>query len=352
MKDYCSLHNHTTYSMMDSIIHPEDLFKQAKVLEQSSIAMTDHGTLAGAWDGLQYSKKHGVKLIMGGEFYFTDNLDNKESRLRHVILLAKNHIGYRNLMLMNKIANDNAILAFKRVIPRINWEILEKYSEGLICTTACGNGILSALINTRRSDKAKQDAKKLKDIFGDNLALEVQPNALKRNKTLYNDYEDQLFVNNTLINFGKELDIKVIAATDAHYLTKDNWESHDTWLAIGTRMPVSAISRLKYPVHDFYMKSRDEVVAFFSRYYSNAEEFCDNTLYFAGLCEEPDWIDPKFSNPTGKELPTFPVKDQKDYAEYKVWLSGSNKKTQELAEDESYLLYWCGKEFSKKGSGW
>jgi DNA polymerase-3 subunit alpha len=113
--DYCSLHNHTVYSLMDSLIEPSDLFKRAKELGQKSIAVTDHATLAGAWDCLKSSKEHGVKLLMGCEFYFTEDLENQSERLRHVILIAKNHTGYKNLLLANKLANDNFVVGFNKV---------------------------------------------------------------------------------------------------------------------------------------------------------------------------------------------------------------------------------------------
>jgi len=334
---------------MDSLIKPKELFQRAKELGQSSIAITDHGTLAGAWDGLKYSKQVGVKLIFGCEFYFVDDVSDENSKIRHVILLAKNYQGYKNLLLANKLANDNHIILFKKVLPRIDWNVLERCSDGLICTTACGGGILSQLINTRQIDKAKAQAQRLKDIFGDSLALEIQPHAMRRNATQYNDYEDQTLVNHTLIKFGDELGIKVVAATDAHYLNKDGWEAHDALLAIGTRMPARAISRLKYTSHEFYLKSREEVVKFFARRYKDrAEEFCDNSLYFANMCEEPEWINPKYSNPSGNELPEFPVPDQRDYSIFLDWLSEQPEEVRKLREDSAYLRYWCLKEMPYK----
>jgi DNA polymerase-3 subunit alpha len=336
---------------MDSLIYPKDLFRKAKELGQPAIAVTDHGALAAAWDSFKQSKKHGVKLIIGCEFYFVDDLSKENERLRHVILLAKDYEGYKNLLSANRIANDNSIIMFKKVMPRIDWNILEQHSEGLICTTACGGGILARLINTRQDDKALEQAKRLKDIFKDRLAFEIQPHAMKRNSSSYNDYEDQNLVNRKLIKFGDELGVKVIAATNAHYLEKEHWRTHDVLLAIGTGMPVRAVSRLKYPSHEFYVKSREEVVNFFSRLYKDrAEEFCDNTLYFADMCEEPKWIDPKWSNPSGKELPVFPVSDRDDYVEFYNWMLAQPEEIQTINEDVAYLRYWCEKGLREKVS--
>jgi len=345
-KDFVNFHNHTTYSLMDSLVKTQALFVRAKELNQSAIAVTDSGTLAAAWDALKASKETGVKLIMGCEFYFVDDLSiESHQRLRHVILLAKNHTGYKNLLLANKLANDNNIILFKKAVPRIDWNILEKCSEGLICTTACGEGILSNLINNRKTDKAKEQAKRLKDIFGDNLALEVHPHNMRRNLTPYNDYEDQGLVNRQLIKFGSELDIKVICTSNTHYLHKEEHEAHDVMLAISSGQQVKSQARLKYD-NEFYLRSREEMEKFFSRIYKEkAEEFCDNTLYFSSMCENPDWIDPKFSNPSGKELPEFPVKKQPDY---ELFSKEKDKYTDNLTEDSKYLRWLCDQKFASK----
>lgn len=346
--DYCSLHNHTTHSIMDSLIKPSDLFRRVKELGQSSVAVTDHGTMSSAYDSLKYSRLAGVKLLMGCEFYFVDDLASETAtRFRHVILIAKNAQGYRNLLALNKLGYDNSVLTFKRVIPRIDWKLLEQHSEGLICSTACGGGILSQLINTRRPEEAKIQAKRLKDIFSDSLALEIQPHGMRRIANLYKDYEDQNFTNRQLIKLGAELDIKVVAATDAHYLTPDQHRAHDVLLAIGSGQPITSGNRLKY-IPDFHVKSREEVYGYFAKYYPRqADEFCDNSLYFADLCEQPDWIDPRFSNPSGKELPQFPVKDQTDYSGFKSWQANQSDAIQSMDDDVAYLRFWCDREFTR-----
>lgn len=345
-KDFVNFHNHTTYSLMDSLVKTQALFAKTKELGYSAVSVTDHGTLAGAWDALKASKETGVKLIMGCEFYFVDDLSvESHQRLRHVILLAKNHQGYKNLLLAHKLANDNNIILFKKAVPRIDWKILEQCSEGLICTTACGEGILANLINNRKSDKAKEQAKRLKDIFGDNLALEIQPHNMRRNLTPYNDYEDQALVNRQLIKFGNELDIKVICTSNTHYLTKDDHEAHDVMLAIGSGQQVKSQARLKYD-NEFYLRSREEMEQFFSRLYKEkAQDFCDNTLYFSSLCEQPDWIDPKFTNPSGKELPEFQVNQEPNY---EIFSRELDKYSAELSEDQKYLRWLCDQNFAKK----
>lgn len=302
---------------MDSLIKPQELFQRAKELKYPAVGITDHGSLGAAWDGLKASKSSGVKLVMGCEYYFTDSVtETVQQKLRHIILLARNHVGYKNLLQLSKKGYDNQIVGFKKAIPRIDWEMLKDHSEGTICLTACGNGILGQLINNKKSDLAKEQAKKLKEIFGQYLGFEVQPHNLRRQPTPHNDYEDQAFVNRTLIKWGNELEVKIIPTCNAHYLVPEQHEAHDAMLAMGASQPVRSGQRLKYE-NEMYLKSGDDIVNFFSRYYpEKAVQFCENTIEFASWCEFPDWIDPKFSNPSGKELPDFPVDKQPDYQDF------------------------------------
>lgn len=333
---------------MDSLIKPEDLFEKVKELGQPAVAVTDHGTLFSAWDCWKASKKTGVKLLMGCEFNFVDDL-NENQVPRHVILIAKNHQGYKNLLNMNKIAYDNLLAGTKKVIPRIDWKTLEDNSEGVLCTTACSGGILGQLINTRRSKEAFAQAERLKSIFGESLFFEIQPHAMVRKATNYNDYEDQRLVNNVLVDFAGKLGVRIVPTTDAHYLTPEEWETHDTLLAMGQGLPARMKSRLKYSTNDFYVKSREEVLKFLRRYYRDkAEEFCDNTLIAAEMCETPKWIDPRSWTGKDWELPNFPVQDQEDYQEFKNWLAAHPQFTGK-PEDVNYLRFWSFRSLEKIG---
>lgn len=347
MTDFVSLHNQTDYSILDSIVSPKDLFLRAKELGQTAVAITDHGTLASAWSALKVSNETGVKLIMGCECYFKDDVLNPDEKFRHIILLAKNATGYKNLLTINKKGFDQNAFIGKRVYSVIDWELLEQHSEGLICLTACGNGILSQLIMDGNFDIAERTLLKLKGIFGENLGLEVQPNRMKRT---FNGQIDQVHINNKLIELGKKHNVKVVPACNTHYLKKEDAETHDVLLAIGSHQPIYSNFRLKYNVPDFYLKSGDEVKAFFSRNYGEeyAEEICANSVHFANMCEKPDWIDPKFSNPSGKELPIFPVKDEPGYAEFLDWVATQDPEVQKLEEDKLYLRYLCGVKFDSR----
>lgn len=345
--NFVNLHNYTHYSFYQSLVGVDGLFDKAKELGQKSISITDGGSMFALHDGLKASKKTGIKLIAGCEFNFVDdlqdpNVDNQ--RIRHLILLAKNHTGYKNLLKLHRYAHDYNLLAYGRVFPRIDWKMLFDYSEGLICTTSSSTGILGQLINTRNNEKAFKQAKRLKDIFGDNLGFEIQPHGLRRQANGYSDYVDQILTNNTLIKFGKELGVKVFPASEVRYLDPKDAEQHDVFLAFGAKQPVRSGQRLRFTdatgaiLPEFYLKSREQVEKFFKRLYpKECGEWLDNTLYFDALCEDPQWIDPKFTNPSGKELPEFPVHDQKDYKEFLEWKAKSEYKN--FTDENAYIRF-------------
>lgn len=351
MADYTSLHNYSSFSIMRGLSKPLTLFERAKELGQTSLAITDYATMAGMWDALKASKQAGVKLIAGCEMNFVDNVAKTDSKLSGLVLLAKNATGYRNLLTLNKLGYDNFIIAFKKATPRIDWDLLEQYKEGLICITGGGNGVISQHIMNDDLPQAKAVAKRLWDIFGDNFALELQPNDLKRRETPYGGAVDQNLINRQLRKIGIELGCRCVVATGSLYSIKEEHRAHDVLLAIGSGQPLRSQSRITYNVNDFYLKSAEEAESYFTRHASYwGEDFIkslfDNSKYFDELCEQPDWIDPKFSNPSGKELPEFPVKDQKDYDDFLKWKE--NYYAKDLAEDVLYFRYKCEIGFAKK----
>jgi DNA polymerase-3 subunit alpha len=343
MTDFVNLHTQTTYSILDSLIEPKDLFEHIKTLGQSAVGITDHNSLASTWDAWKASQETGVKFIVGCELYFVNDI-KVEQKLRHIVLIAKNAIGYKNLLTLNKKGFDHKTFNGKRIYSVIDWNLLQQHKEGLICLTACGNGIISQLLMSQQFNEAESSLLKLKELFNDNLGIEVQPNNMKRGSNAFNDAIDQNFLNRQLYNLGKKHNIKVVAACNAHYLNKDDNETHDVLLAIGAGQPIYSNFRLKYPVSDFYLKSGEEVKAFFTRNYGEdaAQEFCDNSLYFANLCETPNWIDPQFSNNNTKELPIFPIENEPDYQSFLSWKNNQNSI---LQPDSAYLRYKCFQSF-------
>lgn len=348
MSDFVSLHNQTSYSILDALPEPKALLQKAKDLGQTAVAITDHMSIAGAWEGLKASKETGVKLIIGCEFYFQDEV-NSDNRLRHLVLLAKNAIGYRNLLTLNKKGFDQGLNIGKKVYSVIDWKLLEQYAEGLICLTACGNGIICQLLMNQKKIEAEQTLLKLQKIFGDNLGLEVQPNHMKRGNNLFNDSIDQAFLNRQLINMGQKHGIKVVAACNAQYLNKEDADTHDTFLAISSHQPKYSNFRLKYNCEEFYLKSGQEVKEFFARNYGDelAQTFLDNSVYFAGLCEFPEWIDPSYSNAGETELPEYPIKNELNYNDFLLWWQAQNDQIKQLNEISAYLRYTCFSNFEK-----
>ena len=351
MDKFVSLHNYTHFSLLQSLISPKDFFIQAKELGQKAIAITDTGSLASSWDSLKASRDTDVKLIIGCEFYFRDSNENKDQKPRFIVLLAKNYIGYRNLLHLNNDGFNNSIMITKKVFPVLDWSLLEKYSDGIICLTGCGNGIIGSLINEKNFDGAEDTIKKLLDIYGSNLGAEVQTHNLIRQANNFNIGINQQFINAQVIKLAEKYNIKVVPTNATRYLKKEQSKIHDTLLAVGSMQPVYSNARLKFDTSDLYLKSYNEVKTFFSRNYSEefADKICENTIYFSELCEKPDWIEPKFSNPGGKELPVFPIKNEKDYIEFCEWMNVQSNERKSLDEDKNFLRFRCEKELIRSG---
>jgi DNA polymerase III subunit alpha len=350
MTQYISLHNHTEFSILNATASPIELFNRAKQLEQDAIAITDYGTMAGMWSSLKASKETGVKLIAGCEIYFTDDVNNKADKLRYIVLLAKNYIGYKNLLSLNYEGFCHNSTILKRIIPVIDWNLLSKFSEGLICLTGCGNGIIGQLLNNKDFDVAETTFKRLKDIFHENLGAEVQAHNLVKNPTYYSGGINQVFTNAHTIRLANKLNIKIIPTSNLFYVEKSDAVLHDAILAIGSMQPISSNARTKYDVLDFYLRTGDEIKTFFARNHGEefAEKICANTIEFANSCEIPNWIDPKFTNESGKELPTFPIEDENDYNAFFIWRYNQGAETKKLDLDQAFLRFRCLKSFSNK----
>lgn len=342
MRRYVSLHNHTTGSIGDSLISPKELIEATKAAGQDAVAVTDHGSMSALWETYKVAKRSGVKLIAGCECYFVDSADDDDTTLRHIVLLAKNAQGYKNLLTINKRGFDQQTVAFKRSISRVDWKLLEEFHEGLICTSACGNGVISQYIMQDQMEEAVQAAKRLKNIFGDDFCLELQPHSLQRRASAYSGPVNQQKVNLALKRIGETLGIRCIVATDAHYVKKEHHKAHDVYLAINSGQPLSSGNRLRYDKHEFYVKNSDEVYEHFQRHIKVwGEEFVEslfkNSVYYADQCEMAHWIDPEVSTGEKSQLPEFPYQDEPDYDEFKDWHKLHSDL--DLAEDSLFFRY-------------
>lgn len=345
---YISLHNQTHYSILDALSSPEELVNKAAELGMTSIAITDHGSFAAIWETYKLARKKKIKLIVGCEYFF--KRDPKQTHFNHIILLAKNAEGYKNMLSMNFEAFANSPPQSKKMFPVVTWDLLEKYAAGTICLTACGSGILAESIMEGKNAEAEQDLLRLVNIFGkDNLGVEVQANNLKRFASAYSKEIDQNLINRQLIKLADKHELRIVPSCNSHYTEKEDSSVHDFQLSIGSGQSVFSKFRLRYDLPEFYLKSEEEIKKFFKRNFGEefATKIIGNTTYFADLCEEPVWIDPKFTNPSGKEMPNFPVQDQKDLPEFYEWLK-NHPKLAKLPEDAQYLRFRVDKGLRSK----
>ncbi len=272
---YVPLHLHTEYSLLDGAIRIKDLCKFAKENNMPAVAVTDHGVMYGALDLYIDAKEAGIKPIIGCEFYVHSGditeRDQHNNPRYHLILLAKDNEGYMNLV---KLASDAACKGFY-VKPRINFELLQEYSKGLICCSACLGGEVLCHLKQGDYEGAKEVAKKYKDLFGDDYYIELQDHGL----------EDQKRTNPDLIKLAKELDIKMVITNDSHYLKKEDADWHDTLLCMQTQSLKSEENRFHFPNNEFYVKTVDELRDAFR--WMDAETFDEcikNTVDIAEKC--------------------------------------------------------------------
>jgi len=261
--DFVHLHNHTDYSILDGAITVDKLVKKAAELGMRAVALTDHGNMFGAIDFYLAARKAGVRPIIGEEFYMAPGSrfvkessrgnGNGDEKSYHLILLAKNITGYRNLMKLSSIGYTEGFY-YK---PRIDFEVLERHREGLVCSSACLGGQIPSLILKGKEREARELAGRFQEIFGrENFYLELQ----------YHGIPEQEIVNRELVKMGVEMDIPLIATNDAHYVNKEDARSHEVLLCVQTGKLMKDTDRMKFPSDEFYLKSADEMQKLFQDY--------------------------------------------------------------------------------------
>ncbi len=337
---FVSLHNHTELgSPLDGMNDTLDLFKRAKEIGHPAVAVTDHGTLTATYDAYLASQETGIKFIPGMEAYFADDLSEKKNY--HLVLLAKNETGYKNILRLNYLAFQNQVSGYmgKRV-PRISWEHIEKYNEGVFALTACCNGLVAKTLITEQDEKlAIEYINRFHSIFNDRFFLELQPHALQatnKNGTEVN----QVKLNESLLRISGDLGIPYVITCDAHYRDKEHAKYHDFMLAIKDKKAVNDPDRFRYGVQDMYLKASSEIVDFFGN--KIASKGMENTIKIMNACDEPHYIKPK-----GARLPTFPVKNEPDYDAFSLWYE---KTGSTVSEDKALLRYRCIDGFKKKAA--
>ncbi len=290
MSNFVHLHVHSEFSLLDGANRIKDLPVRAKELGMDAIAITDHGVMYGAIDFYKACKKEGVKPIIGCEVYVAPrtrfqkepNIDNKYN---HLILLAKNNEGYKNLSKMVSIGFTEGYY-YK---PRIDLETIEKYHEGIIALSACLAGSVNQAILANDMKKAEETALWYKNIFKEDYYLEIQNNGIK----------EQVLANQKLIELSRKLDIPLVATNDAHYLKKEDAYNHEVLLCIQTGKRMSDEDRMRFDTDELYIKSPEEM----SDYFKNFPDAIENTVKIANKCN----VEFEFGNTI---LPNYDVPEE------------------------------------------
>jgi len=271
--DFVHLHVHTQYSLLDGAIRIDRLLKRVADFDMDAVAITDHGTMFGALTFYEKANKAGIKPIIGCECYLAprglkDKTSLDKSGLSHIILLAENREGYRNLCKLCTIAQLEGFY-YK---PRIDKKVLKHHSKGLIGLSACLHGEIPRLIQGGRIDQADNAARFYLDVFGEgNFFLEVQNNGIDVQET----------VNRALLDMSQRLSIPLVASNDCHYLDKTDVRAHDVLLCVQTGKTVHETDRLKFGTDQLYLKSKPEMYDAF-RDYPGALE---NSVNIAKRCD-------------------------------------------------------------------
>ena len=296
IEDFVHLHMHTEYSLLDGANRIKDLVKKVKELGMNAVAITDHGNMFGVIEMYKECKANGIKCIIGCEAYVAPRSRlEKEGKIdtepNHIILLAMNKIGYKNLIKLCSLGYTEGFY-YK---PRVDLEVLEKYNEGIIALSGCLAGAISRKIIENNMEGAKEIARTYSNIFKDRYYLEIQDNK----------YKDQMIVNQGIIKIAKELGIPMVATNDCHYLTKDDYYSHEVILCIQTRKKMSDEDRMSFETNEFYVKSKEEMYESFK----NFEEALTNTQKIADMCN----VEIEFGNTI---LPEIDVGENVPHLEY------------------------------------
>lgn len=333
MYKYIPMHVHTIKSIGDSILNIEEYIKKAKYLNLPAITITNHGTLSDMFEFYSACKKENIKPIIGCEVYVTkDRLDKKNKKYHHLVLIAKNKVGLKNLL---HIHNDAQIEGFY-CRPRTDYSVLEKYNEGLICLTACVGGELPKIITD--TETSEEEKEKLIDefiirnlnIFGTDLFLEIQPG----------DFPEQIIVNKKLEEINKKYGIPLILTNDIHYLNKEDYIAHNIHVCAGRGKTTSVNDDIIYPDKCYYLMSNYEIEK--ACEYSMSKPAFNlglyNTNYIANIIEDYNIIPDKIF------MPEFEVPDGYDEDSYleQIAFNKLNKIMHKIKDPSQYIdrLYY------------
>ncbi len=338
MPQFSHLHCHSQFSLLDGASPIDDMFAKAKADGQRAVALTDHGNMFGAFKFVNSAKKHGVKAIVGCEFYLVEDRfrrsfvgDTKDKRY-HQLILAKNQKGYENLSLLCSIGYMEGLYG---KYPRIDRDILKKHSEGLIATSCCIGAEIPQAILFKGEEEAEQILKEYLAIFGQDYYIELQRHGIENIDGTGMSQED---VNQVLIRFAKKYDLKVIATNDSHYMEEEDALPHDILLCVNTGSRFTDPKgygkgmRFAFPNNEFFFKTQREMETLFA----DIPEALDNTNIVVDSITTPelarDVLLPNFTMP-----PQF--KTQDDYLKHLTFEGAKKRYPNMTADIEERLIF-------------
>lgn len=355
-KDFVHLHVHTEFSLLDGLSKIKPLMQRVKELDMPAVAITDHGTMFGVMNFFRAARKTGVKPIIGLEAYLArrgmeDRDPNLDSRPYHMLLLAKNKVGYQNLL---KLASEAQLRGYY-YRPRIDKELMEKHSEGIIATSGCMAAEIPRMIEQGADDtEIRNMIGWYQDVFGaENFYLELQEHDI-----------DQIHVlNKWLVNNGKANSIPLVATNDVHYVRAEDYDPHDTLMCIQTGSTKNEVKRMRMTDQSYHLRTPDEMW----RLFGEVPEALTNTVKIAEMCDLE-------LEHEGYHLPIFPVPDgytEESYVRYLcqkglVWRYGEHANDDVVQErldyelgiihrmgfDTYFLIVWDLCEFARHADIW
>ncbi len=321
--DFAHLHVHTEYSLLDGFSRIKKLVQQAKEQGMSHLAITDHGAMYGAIEFYKACKAGGINPVIGIEAYLTENMHDHSKRYsddyHHLLLLAKNNVGYYNLLKLTTIAHTEGY----HLRPRIDKSVLAKYAEGLIVTSTCLSGEIPKMLLGEKQEEAYKTAHWYQDVFGpENFYLEIQEH--------HGTFDDgqpspQGKLNQLLYQMHKDLHIPMVATNDLHYVDAHDAGSHDVLLCVQTGKQLDTPKRMKFDSHEYYLKSPEEMALLFPE----LPEALLNSVRIAEQCS----VDPLAYK---AQLPNYEIppeyRSQKDFL-HALCVEGVKERFGEMSED-------------------
>jgi DNA polymerase-3 subunit alpha len=326
MADFIHLHTHSDYSLLDGAASIDSLTEKACQMGMNALALTDHGNMFGALKFYKSCREKGIAPIIGSEFYvapdsrFKKTGGDSEDRYYHLILLSGGETGYKNLIQLSSLSYTEGFY-YK---PRIDKELLERYSDNLICLSACLAGEVPSLILRGREDEAEKTALYFRELFGnEGFYLEMHDHGIAEQKT----------VNRSLVEISKKTGIPLVATNDIHYPNREDARAQDILICIGTNKKINDGKRIKFQYPEFYFKSSGEM----SQLFGETPEALNNTLKIAEMCR----LEIAFSKPM---FPEYKVPESYTFDSYLRKISGEglekrySKITEQTKERLEYEL--------------